>query len=181
MTNKEARFLPDYLKKGFDSAQVNNDPLVDQSVTILSWQAADKGFNAWFTPFLTFTVLLIIVAGLTLSKTSRSLKALRVFDRIFFFIIGLLGLLMWTLWIIRIDTVCRNNFNVLWALPTHMVAAFFIGNAKKWLVKYFEVVFWLGIVLAFTWFFIPQQINNAVGPLILLIIIRSYQYTKKSK
>lgn len=181
MTNKEIRFLPDYLKKGFDSAHINNQPLVGRSEIILTWPNEDKNAGFLFTPFLAFTILLVIIGALTFSKSGWSYRALIIFDRVFFFVIGLLGFLMLTLWIIRIDTVCRNNLNVLWALPTHMVAAFFVGSSMPWVQKYFQVVFWLSIVLAFTWFFIPQQLNNAVGPLLLLIIIRSYHYSKKNK
>lgn len=179
MNNKEIRFLPDYLKKGFDSAHISNQPLVGQSEIILAWPDRSKNANSWFTPFVAFTILLVTIGALTLSKSDWSYKALGIFDRLFFFLIGVLGFLMLTLWIIRIDNVCRNNLNVLWALPTHTVATFFLGSARQWVQKYFNIVFWLSIVLAFTWFFIPQQLNTAVGPLLLLIIIRSYHYSKK--
>jgi hypothetical protein len=179
MTNKEARFLPDYLKKGFDSAQINNQPLVSQSATILRWPRQGQDAFTWFTPLLAFTVLLMAVGALTLRKAGWSNKVLLLFDRMFFLLVGLLGFMMLILWVIRIDDVCRNNLNVLWALPTHVIAAFFIGSPRPWVRKYFQIVFWLSIVLAFTWFFIPQQLNNAVGPLILLIIIRSYHHSKK--
>jgi hypothetical protein len=179
MSNKEVRFLPDYLKKGFDSALVNQRPLVGESTILLTWPDQSKSSHSWLTPFLTFTILLIIIAALTLGKTTRGAKALGIFDGIFFFVIGILGLMMLTLWIIRIDTVCRNNLNILWALPTHTFVAFFLKSKKPWVSTYFQVVFWVSIVLAFTWFFLPQQLNNAVGPLILLIIIRSYHYSKK--
>lgn len=178
MTNKEARFLPDYLKKGFDSAGINQQPLVMESKVLLPWPQLGQGSRSWFTPFLVFTILLVAVGALSLRKTSFTAKALAIFDGIFFFVVGILGLMMLTLWIIRIDNVCRNNLNLLWALPTHVVAAFFLRSKRPWVSRYFLVVFWISIVLAFTWFFIPQQINNAVGPLILLIIIRSYHYSK---
>jgi hypothetical protein len=180
MTNKESRFLPDYLKKGFDSAYINKQPLVQQSNIIIDWPQQGKDSLYWFTPFVVFTILLVIVGALSLSRSSWACKALLIFDSIFFFVIGLLGVLMLTLWIIRIDTVCRNNFNILWALPTHIFAAFFLRSSKAWVQKYFQITFWIGIVLAFTWFFIPQQLNNAIGPIVLLIIIRSYHYGKKT-
>lgn len=180
-TNEEAMFLPDYLKKGFDSAQVNHQPLVSQSQIILNWPDPDNDSGSWFTPFIVFTILLIIVSAVLFSKISWAHKALTVFDSLFFLLVGLLGLLMAILWIIRVDTVCRNNFNILWALPTHIVAAFLLYRKKSWIQKYFQIVFWMSMALAVTWFFIPQQLNNAVGPIILLIIIRSYHYSKKNK
>ncbi|MBC7827366.1 MAG: DUF4105 domain-containing protein [Chitinophagaceae bacterium] len=181
VTNEEAMFLPDYLKKGFDSALVTNRPLVGQSKIILSWPEKNSHSGTWFSPFFVFTGLLIIAGAISLSKNPWAQKTLLAFDSLFFLLIGILGLMMVTLWVIRVDDVCRNNLNVLWALPTHIVAAFLFRRKKNWIQKYFQLVFWISIVLAFTWFFIPQQLNNAVGPLILLIIIRSYHYSKKSK
>jgi Domain of unknown function (DUF4105) len=178
-TNEEAMFLPDYLKQGFDSALVNQQPLIIQSQIVLPWPPEDKNSGTWLVPFLVFTGLLVIVGTISLSKTARMQKVLVLFDSGFFFVVGLLGLMMVILWVIRIDTVCRDNFNILWALPTHIVTAFFVFHKKIWVRKYFQIVFWISIALAFTWFFLPQQLNNAVGPLLLLIIIRSYHHSKK--
>ena len=178
-TNEEAMFLPDYLKMGFDSALINRRPLVSQSNVILPWPQEDKNANSLLSPFFLFSALLIIVGVISLNKTGRSHKALILFDSVFFLIIGLLGTLMALLWIVRIDTVCRNNFNILWALPTHVAAAFFLFKKKNWIPKYFQITFWISIALAFAWLFIPQQLNNAVGPILLLIIIRSYYHSKK--
>ena len=179
LTNEEAMFLPDYLKKGFDSTQVKQQPLVNQSQIILNWPKAPPG--TWFTPFVVFTILLVVIAAVSLGNRAWSRKVLAVFDSLFFLLIGILGSLMLLLWVIRVDTVCRNNLNILWALPTHIAAAFLLHLKKNWLQKYFNVVFWINITLAFTWFFLPQQINNAVAPILLLLIIRSYYYSKKIK
>jgi hypothetical protein len=179
LTNEEAMFLPDYLKKGFDSTLINGKPLVSQSQIVLRWPDITERSTSWFSPFVTFTLLLIAVGAVSLSKTSWAHKTLAIFDSLFFLLIGILGVLMVTLWVIRVDTVCRNNLNVLWALPTHMVVAFLQNRKIKWVRTYFQIVFWISIILAFTWFFLPQQINNAVAPLILLIIIRSYHHSKK--
>jgi hypothetical protein len=180
VTNEEAMFLPDYLKKGFDSIVISGRPLVGQSQIVLKWPDNKlHSDNSWFSPFLTFTLLLIMIGGLSLSKARAAQKTVSIFDSLFFLLIGILGTLMVILWVIRADTVCRNNLNILWALPTHLVVAFLLNRKIKWVRTYFQIVFWISIVFAFTWFFIPQQINNAVGPLILLIIIRSYRYSKK--
>jgi len=179
-TSEQAMFLPDYLKKGFDSAVVNGQPLVSQSQVVLKWPDNSVHSGSWFSPFTAFMLLLIITGAISLSKIQKKQKLLAIFDGVFFFTIGVLGVLMLVLWLIRVDIVCRNNFNALWALPTHVIAAFFVNSSRKWVKTYFQIVFWISIVFTFTWFFIPQQINNAVGPLMLLIIIRSYYYSKKS-
>lgn len=178
-TSEQAMFLPDYLKKGFDSAVVNGQPLVSQSQVVLKWPASSVHSKSLFSPFILFTILLIVIGTISLSKIQNKQKLLTIFDGVFFFSIGVLGMLMVLLWLIRVDTVCRNNFNVLWALPSHVIGAFFVNSNRQWVKTYFQIVFWIGIVFAFTWFFIPQQINNAVAPLVLLIIIRSYYHSKR--
>jgi hypothetical protein len=89
-------------------------------------------------------------------------------------LLGLIGVVIITLWAIRIDTVCRDNFNAGWALPTHLPVAFVVYLKRKWLQQYFKVVFVLTLLFGICWWFIPQQINTAVAPLLGIIAIRSY-------
>ena len=180
LTNEAAMFLPDYLKKGFDSALVNQKPIVSESQVVLKWPDVSDTSNWWFSPLAVFSLLLILVVALTFYQGTAASRFLAVFDSMFFFLVGLLGLLMITLWLIRVDDVCRNNMNLLWALPTHTIAAFLMHRKDGWIRTYFKVTFWLSLLLAITWFFIPQQINTAVAPLNLLILIRSYFHTKKT-
>jgi uncharacterized membrane-anchored protein len=56
--------------------------------------------------------------------------------------------------------------------------AFFVHSNKAWVKKYFSIVFWLTVVLALAWFFLPQQMNNALIPIVLLIIYRSWSLSK---
>lgn len=177
--NQQSMFLPDYLKKGFDSAIVKNRSVVAHTQLVLPWPETPKGSGTIFSPLVTFSVLLLVFSLLSLKRAGWSNKLLLVLDSLFFLIIGLIGTMMVLMWLIRVDTVCRNNLNILWALPTHVIAALFLWSRQKWLRVYFQVVFWLAIVLAFTWFFLPQQLNNGVGPLLLIIIIRSYYYSKE--
>ena len=46
---------------------------------------------------------------------------------------------MTAMWLGRVDDVCSNNINILWALPTHIVAVFFIRKKYKWIKYYFLI------------------------------------------
>ncbi|OQP62110.1 hypothetical protein A3860_29615 [Niastella vici] len=173
VTNDEAMFLPDYLMKGFDSATANGHPLVAQTQTVLA-MTAEPPAGALMTPLFIFSILLIITGLLSFSTNSWAQRCLNVFDCIFFLFLGICGILMVTLWTIRIDTVCRNNFNVIWALPTHFFIAFVVYLKRRWLQQYFRVVFALTLLFAVSWFFIPQQFNMAVLPILGIILLRSY-------
>jgi uncharacterized membrane protein len=97
-----------------------------------------------------------------------------IFDISFFSLMGLFGLLIAALWLGRVDDVCRNNINIFWALPTHLVAIFFIRKKVKWIKYYFLVTAILAslLLIGFPWW--PQRMNAAVLPILGIIIFRSY-------
>lgn len=177
VTNEEAMFLPDYLLKGFDKARINERPLVSAPATILD-STIDLKKNSWFTPSMVFSIVLLLIILLSFSSRAWAAGILRIFDFIWFFILGLAGLLLLFMWFGTDHTVCRDNLNLLWALPTHIVAAVFVRSEKKWVKSYFRVVMWLSIVLALTWFILPQQMNNALLPVLFLTILRSWKLSK---
>jgi len=173
VTNEQAMFLPDYLMKGIDSAMVDGRRLVAQKSVVLDIKPEQPTF-ALITPLILFTAVLVIIALLSFSANKRAQQSLNVFDSIFFLLVGLIGVVMVTLWVIRVDTVCRDNFNLGWALPTHLPVAFVVYLKRKWLQQYFKVVFVLTLLFGLCWWLIPQQINIAVAPVLCIILIRSY-------
>jgi hypothetical protein len=173
VTNEQAMFLPDYLMKGFDNATANGRPLVGQKQTVLS-MTPEPPASTLFTPMFVFFMLFALAGLLSVSTKKWAQQFLNVFDAVFFLMIGIFGLLTATLWAIRVDTVCRNNFNVAWALPTHFFVAFVVYLKRKWLQQYFRAVFVLTLLFIICWLFIPQQINMAVLPILAIILIRSY-------
>lgn len=177
VTNHEAMFLPDYLLKGFDSAIVNIHPLVTPPQTILQLPSPLKG-QSFFTPGLVFTLLLVIILVLSFLQGKWARAVIAVFDFLLFFILGLAGVLLLFMWFGTDHRVCQDNYNLFWALPTNVVLAFFVGTKKTWVKNYFNVIFWLTVVLALAWFFLPQQMNNALIPIVLLIIHRSWHFSK---
>lgn len=177
VSNREAMFLPDYLLKGFDSAVVGNHSLVSPPQTILQ-MPSPLNEKPFFTPEIVFSLLLVIVVSLSFIPSKWAIVSLRVFDFLFFFILGLAGLLVLFMWFGTDHKVCQDNFNLLWALPTNVLMAFFVHSKKQWVKSYFQIIFWITIVLALTWFFLPQQMNNALIPILLLVIFRSWHLSK---
>jgi hypothetical protein len=178
--NKQAiYFLPDYLLKGFDRALVNGHRLAAPPRTILS-MPSPPGDKSFFTPFIVFSLVFLVVVLLSFSSNKRVRAALNIFDFLFFFLLGLAGILLLFMWFGTDHKVCQNNYNLLWALPTNAVMAFFIGSRKQWVKKYFLMVSLISILLAICWFFLPQQMNNALIPVLLLIIFRSWYLSKQN-
>ena len=174
VTNDQAMFLPDYLMLAFDTATIRSQPLVNAKPVILPTPEKEIS-GSWFKPEYFFSLLLILVLALQFSKSASAKRILRIFDVFFFFLLGLLGLVILTLWIIRIDDSIRNNFNLLWTLPTHLIVAPLINTKRKWVKKYVQFTFILTILLALTWFFIPQQLHWAVAPILIIIIARTFR------
>jgi hypothetical protein len=173
VTNESAMFLPDYLMKGFDNGTVDGRPLVTHKNNVLPLTPVPPPVTL-FTPLFVLAALFNIITLISFSTNKYALRFLDVFDAIFFLLIGLFGLVIVTLWAIRVDTVCRDNFNLAWALPTHFFVAFVVYLKRKWIQQYFRIVFVLTLLFAICWlFFIPQKINMAVLPILGIVLVRS--------
>jgi len=174
VTNTEAiHFLPDYLFRGMDSAESNNKPIVSSKITLLDFSAAKKN-SAGLTPDIVFSCLFLVMIVLFIFRTSPGIaKTLLIIDIIFFSLLGLLGILMASMWMGRVDDVCSNNMNIFWALPTHIIAVFYIRKKAVWIKYYFLITSILAslLVIGFAWW--PQRMNPAVLPILGIIIFRS--------
>jgi hypothetical protein len=170
--------------KGFDSASILTrpdpkalSPLVKAKPYLYQPPVVELSMP-WINPYLVITVLSIFLLILSFLNSS-SVKTVRLIDKSLFLATGLLGILMLCLWLFREDTVCRNNMNIIWAIPTHAIAAFFIGKQHRWIKPYFLVSGILGALLLLGWLWWPQELNNSLIPFILLLVIRSFTLSKK--
>ncbi len=178
MTNQQAMFLPDYLMKGFAGATKQQQLFVTETNLLLP--DAQMPQHIFFTPILLFSLLLAVMVALSFVPGRVAVKTRSLLDSLFFLFTGLLGLLILTLWLARVDTVCRNNYNILWALPTHTVIAFAINSRKKWVHYYWLFTILLNILLLAAWRWLPQEMNNSVLPLLIISLFRSAAHYRKS-
>ncbi|HEY4149939.1 MAG TPA: DUF4105 domain-containing protein, partial [Chitinophagaceae bacterium] len=172
VTNEQAMFLPDWLEKGFDSAVTAGHPLVSQNIVLLPAAPLQKA-DTWFAPMTLFVALLIIGLVLSFKRGRIATRVLTIFDTTLFLVTGLMGIVICALWITRVDTVCRNNWNLVWALPTHAVMAFMPRKQKQWIRVYWTLVSVLLAGLLICWKLLPQEMNNALIPLVVLLLLRS--------
>ncbi len=174
VTNAEAiHFLPDYLLKGMDSASDGKKILVTGKQKLLDYPVI-KTRGEGLTPTAFFQCLLLASIILFLFRVSPAIsKTLLIFDIVFFSLLGLLGLLMTAMWLGRVDDVCSNNINILWALPAHIVAVFFIRKKYPWVKFYFLVTALIALILAIGFAWWPQRMNPAVLPVLGIIMFRA--------
>ena len=179
VTNREAMFLPDYLLMAFDSSELNGQPVVQEKKILLNYFDAYKT-KTGITPFIVFGILFLVIAALSILVFKRWNLFLKIFDFFFFVIVGLIGVLILFMWFGTEHAMCKNNFNLLWALPTHLPVAFMLFSKKQWINNYFCFVFFYTIALLLAWFFLPQQFNTALLLIVGIILIRSFYLSKRS-
>jgi len=170
MTAAEQQFLPDNLMMALDSA--TNTPLVISSKNLyeLAPMQNDQG---WFTPITFFTMLLVGFVIMELLFNKKFPLLITGMDGFLFFCTGLLGILLIFMWTGTDHSMTKNNYNLLWAWPTHLIISFFISSKKNWVKKYFAITFIGGLLVLVAWFFLPQQLNISLIPLVLLLMYRA--------
>lgn len=178
VTNQQAMFLPDYLMKGFDQATSGSHRLTAPIQTILPRPALEKD-NTPFTPMVVFSSLLAVILVLSFLPKKGVQRFLAIFDFLFFFSLGLTGILLLFMWFGTNHTVCQDNFNLVWALPTHAIAAFFLWKRAQWMQYYLLTTIVLQSLLLLGWIFLPQQLNISLIPIVLLILLRSWLLIQK--
>jgi len=168
MTTEQQQFLPDNLMKAFDST----GNLVESASSLYPYQKPGVS-KSWFNPLIVFSLVLLFIVLLDFSKNKTAHQLLKVFDFLLFFFTGTIGILLLFMWLGTDHSMCKNNYNLLWAWPTHFVIAFFIGSKKKWVKKYFFIATIGLLLLLVAWFFLPQQLNTSLLAICLLMLYRS--------
>lgn len=171
MTIAQSQFLPDNLMKTLDSSNQQNRLVLSE--TNLYPIKSQNDDDTLFTPMVVFGLLFAALALLSFSGSKRVALFLQGFDGIFFFLTGALGLLLIFMWAGTDHSMTKNNYNLLWACPIHVVTAFLVSSKKKWVKNYFGAIAVALIILLIGWFFLPQQLNPAFIPVVLLLILRS--------
>ncbi len=170
MTKEQQQFLPDNLMKALDST--SNVKIVRSSSNLYNLPQPISNFS-WFTPIVFFVLLLILFIALGLSKSNRAKMILSGLDGFLFFMVGLLGILLIFMMTATDHSMTKNNYNIFWAWPTHIIISFFINSKRKIVKKYFLVSSVCLVFLLLSWFFLPQQMSPALIPFVLLLLYRS--------
>jgi len=171
MTTKQTEFLPDNLMKALDSTNQQHQLVISEHQ--LYPYTANTNKQSFLTPMIVFSFLLIGIVLLSLSTNKKAIGFLSRFDGLLFFLTGALGILFVFMWTSTDHSMVKNNFNLIWAWPMHAIIAFFINSKKSWVKKYFAVTIGGLLLVLMGWFFLPQQMNNALLPIVLLLLYRS--------
>jgi len=171
MTTSQSQFLPDNLMQSLEHPK-GQQPLVI-STTNLYPVIVTPANGAGITPMLVFSLLFLVVTGMGFIKSRRVKNILLGFDGIFFFLTGMCGILLILMWVATDHSMTKDNYNLLWAWPINTIAAFYVRSSGKRVRVYFGLSAIALTLLLAAWFFLPQQMNNALIPLVLILLIRN--------
>lgn len=176
----EYMFLPDYVEAGFDNAYLISDstkqPLVSKK--IVTYKASPQAYSTGlFTPLNVFSILFVVAIIITYRDWKRQ-KLTNVFDVVLFSVLGAIGLLLLLLWVATDHRAAAKNFNLLWAIPTHLIAVFAFIRQPRWLRSYFLITCIIAVLTLCCWLFLPQQLHFALVPIVLTIVVRAFMQYK---
>jgi len=169
----EYMFLPDYVESSFDHTTLNGSPIVKEKIVVYQSTPQKTPFH-WYHPWIVFGLLLLATSLLSYRDWKKKTTT-KWFDVTVFSLLGLLGLLLFVLWVATDHKAAANNFNLLWAFPLHLAAAIGLLKKKvgKWVVNYFTFTAITAALLIGLWPLLPQQMNLYLLPLIFVILIRA--------
>jgi len=171
-------FLPDYVASALSKAMIitkegKKTPLVSKERFIFKFEKKKKSATWWYSPALIFSVLLVLIL-LTSIKEFKQVKRHKWIDFLLFFITGLIGLILLSLWIFTDHQVIYNNLNIAWALPFNIWFAF--ASVKKKLGKIAILYAKLGrfyyLMLILFYPLLPQALSFAIIPILGIILFR---------
>lgn len=173
----EHMFIPDYLASSFDHAtnKINGAdlPMVKLKKQVYVNVPMDPSKNA-LHPWWILGGFFFITGGLSGYDWKRK-KASLWFDAIFFGALGIVGALLLLLWLGTDHQAAAKNFNLLWALPTHLIVlSIFSKKMQPFLRKYFLGVTVLTALLLLSWSFLPQQMHIFLLPVVAALGLRSF-------
>lgn len=120
MSNEDAMFLPDYLRDGLATATLAGKQVTGPAERILPDAPEEKSY-------VNGPLLLTLVIGCIciLGTAVPGFDILGRFMRYLLLIVtGLLGALMLFMWFGTDHESCRDNWNILWCLPTNLILPF---------------------------------------------------------
>jgi len=176
MTAWSAQFLPDNLMDALDSSNHRNR-LVAAKSSLYAFEPTPVN-KSWLNPLMIFSVLLLAIVLMDMSRKRWAAAFLYGFDGLLFFLAGATGCLLLFMWLGTDHQMCRNNFNLLWAVPSHAVFAFFLHRRTRAVKKYYLFTAWWTLALLAVWAWLPQELNPALIPLCLLLLFRSIRHAR---
>ncbi len=171
---RERMFLPKSLSGNLSLAGIQYQqgrlPLLQKPVKMLSYPEPETGKNILLSPLFIFSTLFILIMLLSLLVKNQVFN--HYLDFFLFFVFSLLAMLMLFCNFFTDHQAMKFNLNIIWLNPFLLIACislFIKSRPTAW----FRIILFTSIVFLLALPFIPQSVNAALIPLILVLILRS--------
>ena len=176
-TSREEAFLPIRLEALLGGAWVEDQygrrPLVLVSDTLI-WSARPALPERTFPWPLLLSGLVLLAGLVSLKRFSMRHQFIPTFDRVLLGVLGFVGIVLLYMATLTAHQVTGSNFNLLWALPTHLIAAWYLPKARPQVAAgYLFLTALLAAVSLTGGWLLPQPVPVAAVPLIVLVMLRS--------
>jgi len=172
---EEEMFLPCLLEKHLLECRdiASGDKILSGKTEIVACRLTgptrmERVLRACTSPVVVFTVLCVVFCLLILFSTSRN-KVAVCFSRAVPLLFGLVGVLVLFMWIGTDHYWTKDNWNLLWADPLFLVPAVIRrGRPREISLCVLSAAALVPVLFRGV---IPQQLNPAVLPLVLLMVL----------
>lgn len=171
---RNTMFLPLELKDGLSECLVRREgkmiPLLTDPVLVVDFPTPEAKEKLLASPL--FILSLLLIAMIILTAAIRTRKANDIIDLILFSVFSVLAVLLifFNFFADHIET--KWNLNIIWLSPFLFICLVSL-ILKKDRSLWFRVVFFMTTAFLAFLVILPQDINNAFVPLILIIMLRS--------
>ncbi len=170
MKTEEAMFLPLEMMKIYDETLIENKPTNSHSKVILPADIRQDPVGVIFTPFIIFSVLLLLIILGFLFK--RTFWAFQFLNHSLLLICGLAGCLITFLWFFADHITTDYNMHLLWANPILVLYMWrknlLPAETIKWVTRAYLFIL-LGLILFLP--LLPQAMPFACIPIWISLII----------
>lgn len=178
-TPRESHFLPEYLFGAFSQATIRTRDttraLVARTDTVQWISGYSPTPTSFDWPVAASWLVLVLTLVWTGWQASMGWRPGERGDAILFLFVGLIGALVSFLWFVATYEVTDHNWNLLWAWPTHLIAAAVllwrpeISGMRMYMAATALGALFVGACGPF----FPQDLHASVYPLVLSVGIRS--------
>ena len=132
--------------------------------------------SAFINPLLFFSIIALLIAFCSFKFSQK--RWAKILVSFYVFVTGLVGVLLVFMWLGTNHQACANNYNLLWSLPTNIVGAFLMFKQNKLRKNYFLMAFIIQNLTLASWFFMPQEMNLAFLPIVILNVLIYFKQLK---
>lgn len=171
---RDQMFLPEYLMKNLSATLVSRNnkqiKLLQDTVTLLLFERKETKNLGLFQPICVFSILATIIILLSIRLHNGGIMLW--LDRVLFLAYAVLSGFQIFFNFITDHDATKMNLNIIWLNPILFIAFYSLFTNKKMFI-WFRIIAITSIGFIISLIFIPQSINLAFIPIMLLLIVRS--------